>query len=99
MVREQYITRAISTQLVRTLAYSKETGGVISVDVKISPPVKNRDALDKVVSKKLNENGLKLVDIDEVEQITTLLGVTFDDFIKNAVELDPATRKAIQMEE
>ena len=55
---------------------------------------------DKIIRKvELSEPKFRVLSIESVVPINKMYGITMDSFLANAVELDPETRKPLNVEE
>lgn len=95
MARKFAVTRTVKTQIVSTLIFDKETVEPSNTTVTVTPPINDRDKLEKVVANMLNKGNIKFIEIVDIVEDEALYGITMEDFMAYAVRLDPETRKAI----
>lgn len=98
MFKKFPFTRTISKQNVIALVFDKETAEAGNKSVTIAPPIADPDKLAKAVAKKLDSDTIKFIEIVDVTTDDKLYGITLDNFMACAVELDPKTRKEINAE-
>ena len=92
MAKKFPFTRTISKQNVIALVFDKETAEVFNTNVIITPPITDPDKLEKAVAKQIDSDALKFIQIVDVSVDEKVYGVTMEDFMSIAVELDPKTR-------
>lgn len=92
MAKKFPFTRTISKQNVIALVFDKETAEATNKSVLISPPITDMEKLEKAVAKKIDSDTLKFIQIVDVSVDEKVYGVTMEDFMSIAVELDPETR-------
>lgn len=92
MAKKFPFTRTISKQNVIALVFDKETAEATNTSVLISPPITDMEKLEKSVAKKIDSDTLKFIQIVDVSVDEKVYGVTMEDFMSIAVELDPKTR-------
>ena len=85
-------TRTISSQNVIALVFDKETAEAMNESVVIAPPINDTAKLEKAVAKKIGTTTKKFIEIVDVTVNEKVYGVTMEDFMAVAVELDPKTR-------
>lgn len=95
MAKKYPFTRTISKQNVAALIFDKTTAEPSNVYVTIAPPISDPKALDRAVQKKVETDNIKFIEISDVSIDEKVYGITLDDFMSIAVELDPKTRKPI----
>lgn len=98
MAKKYPFTRTISKQNVIALCFNKETAEACNMSVTITPPITGPDKLANAVSKKLDSDTIKFIEVVDVTVDEKVYGITLDNFMANAVELDPKTRKEITAE-
>ena len=94
-MREQMITRTINATQVTILAVELDTAETFNETLVVPRVYKDDKKLERVVSKMFDDETRKAVHIVDKKVINKLMGMTEEDFIKNAVELDKETRKRI----
>lgn len=95
MAKKYDFTRTISKQNVIALCFNKETAEACNMSVTIAPPINDPDKLARAVSKKLDSDTIKFIEVVDVTVDEKVYGITLDNFMENAVELDPKTRNEI----
>ena len=95
MARQYPFTRTVTKQYVTALVFDKTTAEASNITVTIAPPINDNKNLEKAVSKKVETDNIKFIEIVDVDFDAKLYGITLDDFINCAVELDPTTRNPI----
>ena len=98
MARNYPFTRTISKQNVIALCFNKETAEACNMSVTIAPPINDPGKLSKAVAKKLDTDTIKFIEVVDVTVDEKIYGITLDNFMANAVELDPKTRNEITAE-
>lgn len=93
MAKKYPFTRTISSQHVIALVFDKETAEATNVTCTIAPIINDPDKLAKAVAKKLDSDTIKFIEVVDVTVDEKVYGITLEDFMANAVELDPKTRK------
>lgn len=97
-MRKPMVTRTIVTTKVTALCLDIEKGEPCNKVVTLPRTYKDEKALMKKLEE-FNSDTLKFVHVVAKEEIETLYGMTEQDFIDNAVVLDPETRKALTEDE
>lgn len=96
------ITRMVKGTLATVKLVDKDTDTLITEKILLErTPYKegNADkAIVKAIRKQLPDSKM-LVSVEETEQVKRCFGITAEDFMSMAVELDPATRKPITKKE
>lgn len=95
MAKKYPFTRSISKQNVIALAFNKETTEPFNTSVTITPPIADTKKLEKAVAAKVDSDTVKFIEIVDVTVDEKVYGITLEDFMAHAVELDPKTRHAI----
>lgn len=95
MARKYPFTRTISKQNVIALVFDKETAEATNIPVTIAPPIDDPKRLANAVSKKVETDNIKFIEVVDVTLDEQVYGITLDDFMAHAVLLDPTTRKAL----
>ena len=91
-------TRSISKQNVIALAFNKETAEPFNTSVTIAPPIADTKRLEKAVAAKVDSATVKFIEIVDVTVDEKVYGITLEDFMSHAVELDPKTRSPLTAE-
>lgn len=95
MARQYPFTRTLSTQRVTALIFDKETAEPSNTTITLPAPISDPAKLDKAVAAILNKGSIKFIEVVDTEIDEQLYGITLEDFMANAVKLDPKTRKPI----
>lgn len=98
MSKKFAFTRSISKQNVIALAFNKETAEPFNTFVTIAPPIADTKKLEKAVAAEVDSPTVKFIEIVDVTINEKVYGITLEDFIANAVELDPKTRSPLTAE-
>ena len=93
MSKRYPFTRTISKQNVTVLAFDKETAEPFNMVIQVAPPIVDEAKLERFVEKKVNNDKTRFIEIVDVSIDSKLYGITLEDFLANAVELNPETRK------
>lgn len=99
MARQYTFTRTLFTQTVTALVFDKETAEASNITVTLAQPITEPAKLDKAMEKLLNNANIKFIEVVDTTIDEQLYGMTAEDFMKNAVKLDPKTRKPIEEKE
>lgn len=94
MAREKMVTRTIEVTTAHYTALDVTTSQVMTGVISITGNYSNEDAL-KYAKKHLDTDVFKVVIINELLISEKLYGMLEYDFIEQAVELDPETRKPL----
>lgn len=95
MAKKYPFTRSISKQNVIALAFNKETAEPFNTSVTVAPPIADTKKLEKALAAKVDSETVKFIEIVDVTIDEKVYGITLEDFMAHAVELDPKTRSAI----
>ena len=98
MARERMITRTMKTTKVNVLCLELDTVEPCNKDIVIPTTFKDKKKLFNKVKEMIDTDQLKAVNITSAEEVETLYGMSEEDFIAHAKELDPSTRKALETE-
>ena len=98
MPRKPMVTRTIVTTKVNVLCLDIKREESFNKVVTLPRTYKDEKKLLKKVEEVVNTDDVKAVRIVDKEEVKTLYGMTEQDFITNAIVLDPATRKEIEAE-
>lgn len=99
MAKKYPFTRSISKQNVIALAFNKESAEPFNTSVTIAPPIADTKKLEKAVAAKVDSDTIKFIEIVDVTIDEKVYGITLEDFMTHAVELDPKTRHPISTPE
>ena len=95
MARKYAFTRTITTQIVTALVFDKETAEPMNTIITLADPIAEPAKLEKAVAKIVNKGNIKFIEVVDSFVEEKLYGITAEDFLANAVELDPKTRKPL----
>lgn len=98
MARKPMVTRTIVTTKVNVLCLDINSAEPFNKVVTLPRTYKDEKKLLKKVEEVVNTDEVKAVHIVDKEEVETLYGMTEQDFITNAVILDPTTRKELETE-
>lgn len=99
MARKPMVTRTIITTQVNVLCLDITSAEPFNKEVILPRTYKDDKKLLKKVEEVVNTDDVKAVHIVDKTEVETLYGMTEQDFIDNAVVLDPSTRKALEAED
>lgn len=94
-MRRDLITRTISGTKVTAKVIEATTDAIELKEFTLNKVMSDTKKIAKEIAKKFEGTNYVLVSIENVEKIDKLYGITVDDFMSHAIELDPATREAI----
>lgn len=94
-MRKAMVTRTIESTRVNALCLDIKTAEPMNKEFNLSGTYKDESKLLKAVQKAFDTDDLKVVHIVDSEVVNTLYGMYENDFLANAMELDPETRKPI----
>lgn len=95
MARQYPVTRTISAQIVTALVYDTETAEASNTTITLAKPISEPAKLDKAVAKVVNKGNIKFIQVVDSFVEEKLYGITAEDFLAHAVQLDPKTRKPL----
>lgn len=95
MARKPMVTRTFQTTKVYVLCMDTVSCEALNKCVTLAGTYKNEDKLMKAVRDVVEVNNIKAVEIVDKKVEDVLYGMSEQDFITNAVKLDPETRKEI----
>ena len=96
MAKERMITRTITDTVVVALCMNTETCEVSRETYHCGNVGTDEKTLEKGLKEIFDTDNFKIVKIEEIKEDTRLYGMSETDFMENAVELDPETRKPLQ---
>lgn len=95
MSRIDMVTRTVlATKVVFTVAKISEQT-IEEMEATVKGTYDDTAKLLKVLDKKFSNDELKVLAVKSFDEVQTLYGMKTEDFIANAVELEPETRKPI----
>lgn len=95
LMRKPMVTRTITTTKVNVLCLNIDTAEPFNMEVIVPRTFKDDSKLMKKVTEMVTEPSVKPVHIVDKVEVETVYGMSEENFIANAVELDPETRKAL----
>lgn len=98
MARKPMVTRSFEVTRVNVMMCNTESAEVQNKDIEVPRTYKDNEKLLKVVKEIAETKTDKVVTIVDKTEFTKLYGMSEADFLKNAIELDPETRKALDTE-
>lgn len=99
MARKAIVTRTIIGTQVSVMALDTESGKVNTLTYVLSGKIEDSAKALKAVQKTYDTETLKHAKVLELSPLNKLMGMWEEDFIANAFELDPQTRKALTAEQ
>ena len=96
MARKPMVTRTIITTKVNVLCLDVVSAETFNKEVILPRSYKDEKKLLKKVEEVVNTDEVRAVHIVEKTEVETLYGMTEQNFIDNAIILDPATRKSLE---
>ena len=96
-MRRDLITRTISGTEVVAMVANSTSNTIEEKTITLNKVVDDADKAKKLVAKQLKDTEV-LVSIKSFTKIDKLFGITVADFMAHAIELDPATRNALETE-
>lgn len=97
-MRRDLITRTISGTEVVAMVANSTSNTIEEKTITLNKVVDDADKAKKLVAKQLKDTEEVLVSIKSFTKIDKLFGITVADFMAHAIELDPATRNALETE-
>ena len=95
MARKPMITRTIMSTRATVLCLNVETAEPTTEVFELARTYKDEDKLMKALKAQYENESTKLVHITDITEVEKLYGMSETDFMLNAVELDPTTRKPL----
>lgn len=106
MARRQIVSRTVVGVEVNVLALDCTTAEVVNKDIVLSGSYMDKDTntydekkILKALKKSYETDDFKIAKIVSTKPANKLYGMWEEDFIANAMELDPTTRKPIGMDD
>lgn len=99
MSRVKMVTRSMKVTVSQVLMVNLETQATESVEVSMPSTYKDDNALLKAITKVYTNDTYKPVHVMSSQVIEKLYGMTEKEFLDNAQELDPKTRKLVDTDE
>ena len=94
MARKYDITRTVESTKFTALVFNKTTAEAENITMTVSGKYAVDDPkLTKLAQKMIVAPELKFIEVVDVESDNKCYGITLDDFMSHAVELDPKTRQ------
>lgn len=95
MARKPMITRTIMSTRATVLCLNVETAEPTTEVFELARTYKDEDKLMKALRLQYENETTKLVHIAGITEVEKLYGMSETDFMLNAVELDPTTRRPL----
>lgn len=99
MARAKMVTRTITATKVEAQIVTISASEITTINVTVSGEFDDADKLLKAVKKQTETNDIKVLQVLTSEKIEKLYGMLESDFLAQAKELDPETRKALAQDE
>lgn len=99
MKTNQYFSRSIKSTRVVCMVVDTETAEVLNKTFIISQLPKSEEKLLSNIRKEYETDSEKIVSVVSKHPIEKLMGITYEQFFENAVELNPKTHKPYKPEE
>ena len=99
MARKPMVTRSFEVTKVNVMMCNTITAEVHNKEFEVPRTYKDNEKLLKVVKEMIETDSDKVVTIVDKSIATKLFGMSEADFLKNAIELDPETRKVLETED
>lgn len=95
MAKKYPFTRTIKKQTVVCLVFDKNTAEASNTTVVFPVPIEDEKKLFRACEKALDNSDTRLIEVLESRIEEKVYGLTAEQFMSAAVELDPKTRKPI----
>lgn len=99
MARTRMVTRTINVTTIEVMCVDTNTAEVSIKELELTGEAFTEEKALKALKKEYETDTLKVVAIQKMEVREEMYGLKEIDFLKVAVKLDPATRKALEIEE
>lgn len=99
MARKPMVTRSFEVTNVNVMMCNTITAEVHNKEFEVPRTYKDNEKLLKVVKEMVETDSDKVVTIVDKSVATKLYGMSEADFLKNAIELDPETRKVLESDD
>ena len=99
MARKPMVTRSFEVTNVNVMMVNTITAEVHNKEFEVPRTYKDNEKLLKVVKEMVETDSDKVVTIVDKSVATKLFGMSEADFLKNAIELDPETRKVLETDD
>ena len=99
MARKPMVTRSFEVTNVNVMMCNTITAEVHNKQFEVPRTYKDNEKLLKVVKEMVETDSDKVVTIVDKSVATKLFGMSEADFLKNAIELDPETRKVLETDD
>ena len=97
-MRKPMVTRSFDTMIINVMVVNITSQAVSTKEVTLSRVITDSKKLENAVRAMFKDNE-KFVTIVNTKTETKLFGMSENDFLKYAIELDPITRKVLEIEE
>ena len=98
MARKPMVTRTITTTKANVLCMNIQSAEPFNKVITLPRTYKDDKTLMKRVQEVVETDNIKAVHIVSKEEVETLYGMSEQEFIEKATELDPQTRKVLETE-
>jgi len=99
MARAKMVTRTITATKVEAQIVTISASEITTINVTVSGEFDDTDKLLKAVKKQTETADIKVLQVLTSEKVEKLYGMLETDFLAQAKELDPETRKALAQDE
>lgn len=99
MARKPMVTRSFEVTNVNVMMCNTITAEVHNKEFEVPRTYKDNEKLLKVVKEMVETDSDRVVTIVDKSVATKLYGMSEADFLKNAIELDPETRKVLESDD
>lgn len=99
MARTRMVTRTINVTVVEAMCVDTQTAEVTVKSLELTGETFTDEKALKALKKEYETDTFKVVAIQKMEVHEEMYGLKEIDFLKVAQKLDPATRKALEIEE
>ena len=99
MARVRMVTRTINVTVIEAMCLDTNTAEVTIKELELTGETFTQDKALKALKKEYETDTFKVVAIQKMEVHEEMYGLKEIDFLKVAQKLDPATRKALEIEE
>ena len=97
-MRKPMVTRSFDTMEIHVMTVNVKSQKVGNEMITLSRVISDRNKLEKTLRDYFGNDDTRFVAIVSTEIKTKLYGMSETDFLKYSVELDPETRKALEVE-
>lgn len=98
-MRKPMVTRTFETMVFEVMVVDVNTKTIGTTVCKLSRVINDHEKRTKAIKEMVENETTKFVMVTATKTETKLYGMSESDFLKYAIELDPTTRKALEVEE